>query len=124
MEALYADFLASTLRVVEETHEVHRQLQAHARRWPLWWESLDTLRGMLELRGDLADAWEVGNLQRCLAQLHEVAPFSRPSRGAFRCLQGSARSHPSWPQLTWPPRYAPRWLRTKSASGTTSRFGS
>ena len=33
-----------------------------------------------------AGAWEVGNLQRYLAHLLEVTPFTRPSRGAFQCL--------------------------------------
>ena len=31
--------------------QVHRQLQVYANRWPRWWESLETLGGMLALRG-------------------------------------------------------------------------
>ena len=95
----------SMLQVVEEAHvlpprefgelpgcvdQVHCQLQAYAKRWPRWWEHLDILRGMLELHSDLAEAWEVGNLQRYLAYLPEVAPFSRPSQGAFHCVYGPA----------------------------------
>ena len=80
--------------------QVHHQLQAHAKRWPLWWESLDSLKGMLELRRDLAEAWEVGNLQRYLAHLLEVAPFSRPSPGCLllpMVQPGPPRSsHASW----------------------------
>ena len=36
--------------------QVHCQLQAHAKRCPRWWESLDTLEEMLDLRQDLAEA--------------------------------------------------------------------
>ena len=114
LAGLYAYFLASTLRAVESTHgpprefrelprrvdEVHRQLQAHAKRWPRWWESLDPLKGLLHLRSDVAEAWEVGNLQRYLPHLPEVAPFTRPSRWAFRCLYGPARTPPVQPRFS------------------------
>ena len=40
----------------------------------------------------------MGNLQRYLAHLSEVAPFTWPSRGAFRCLYGPARMPPVLPR--------------------------
>ena len=66
LAALYEYFLASTIRAVERAHgpprefgelpgrvdQVHRQLQAHAKRCPRWWESLDTLKERLDLRQD------------------------------------------------------------------------
>ena len=94
---LYKYFLASTIRAVERAHgpprefgelpgsvdQVHRLLQAHAKRCPRWWQSLDTLKECLDLRQELAGACDVGNLQRYLSRLPEVAPFARPSRVAF-----------------------------------------
>ena len=70
LAALYEYFLASTMRAVERAHgpprefgelpgrvdQVHRQLQAHAKRCPRRWESLDTLKERLDLRQDLAEA--------------------------------------------------------------------
>ena len=84
------------------------QLQAHAKRCPRWWESLDTLKERLDLRQDLAEAWEVGNLQRYLSHLPEVAPFARPSRGAFRHLYGPARTPPVQPRFCAQVDVAPR----------------
>ena len=55
---------------------------------------MDTLKRLLDLHSDLAKAWEVGNLQRNVAHLPEVAPFTRPSRGVFRCLHEPARTSP------------------------------
>ena len=118
----YAYFLPSTILAVESAHgpprefgelpgrvdQVHRQRQAHAKRWPRWWESLDTLKGRLDLRKDLAEAWEVGNLQWYLAHLPEVAPFTRPSRGAFRCLYGPACAPPVQPRFSAHVDVAPR----------------
>ena len=128
LAGLYAYFLASTIQAVESAHgpprefgelpgrvdQVHRQLQAHAKRWPKWWESLDTLVGRLDLRKDLAEAWEVGNLKRYLAHLPEVAPFTRPSRGAFQCLYGPARTPPVQPRFSAHMDVAP-WTRAKVA---------
>ena len=94
--------------------QVHRQLQPHARKWPRWWESLDTLKGMLDLHSDVAEAWEVGNLQRYLAHLPEVAPFMRPSHGALRCLYGPARTPPVQPRFSAQVDVAPR-IRAKVA---------
>ena len=119
---LYAYFLSSTIRAVERAHgpprefwelpgrvdQVHRQLQEHAKRCPRWWESLDTLKERLDLRQDLAEAWEVGNLQRYLAHLPEVAPFTRPSRGGFHCLYGPARTPPVQPRFSAHVDVAPR----------------
>ena len=45
---------------------------------------------MLDLCKDLCNTWEVGNLQRYLAHLLEVVPFSQPSNHAFSCLHGLA----------------------------------
>ena len=122
LAALYEYFLASAIRAVERAHgpprefgelpgrvdQVHRQLQAHAKRCPRWWESLDTLKEHLDLRQDLAEAWEVGNLQRYLSHLPEVAPFARCSRGAFRHLYGPARTPPVQPQFCARVDMAPR----------------
>ena len=122
LTALYESFLASTIRAVERARgpprefgelpgrvdQVHRQLQAHAKRCPRWWESLDTLKERLDLRQDLAEAWEVGNLQRYLSHLAEVAPFARPSRGAFRHLYGPARTPPVQPRFCAQVDVAPR----------------
>ena len=49
---------------------------------------------MLHLRSTLAEAWEVGNVQRYLGHLSEVAPFTRPSHGPFRCQYGPVRTRP------------------------------
>ena len=130
LAGLYAYFLASTIRAVESAHipprefrelpgcvdHVHRQLQAHAKRWPRWWESLDTLKGRLDLRKDLEEAWEVGNLHRYLAHLPEVAPLTGPPRGAFRCLYGPARTPPVQPRFSVHVDMAPR-TRAKVALG-------
>ena len=70
LAGLYAYFLASIIRAGESTHspphefgeprgrvdQVDRKLQAHAKKWPPWWESLDTLKGPLDLRSNLAQA--------------------------------------------------------------------
>ena len=88
--------------------QVHRQLRAHAKRCPRWWESLDTLKERLDLRHDLAAAWEVGNLQRYLAHLPEVAPFTGPSRGALRCLCRRAGTPPVQPRFSAHVDMAPR----------------
>ena len=69
---------------------------------------------MLDLRSALAEAWEVGNLQRYLAHLPEVAPFTRPSRGAFRCLYGLVRTLPVQPRFSANVDVAPR-IRAKVA---------
>ena len=122
LAALYEYFLASTIQAVERAHgpprefgelpgrvdQVHRQLQAHAKRCPRWWESLDTLKERLDLRQDLAEAWEVGNLQRYLSHLPEVAPFARPPRGAFRHLYGPVRTPPVQPRFCAHVEVAPR----------------
>ena len=52
--------------------------------------------------------WELGNLQRYLAHLPEVAPFTRPCRGAFRCLYGLARTPPVQPRFSAHVDVAPR----------------
>ena len=39
-----------------------RQLQAYIGHWRQWCESLDTLWGVMELRKDLHNTWEVGKL--------------------------------------------------------------
>ena len=78
LETPYDSFVSSALRAVERSpappplclfgevpgwvDEVHRQLRAVAKWWPRSWESLDAIKEMLELRRDLAVAWEVGNL--------------------------------------------------------------
>ena len=80
--------------------QVQQQLQTHAQRWPRWWETLDNLWSMLKLRRDLVHSWEVGNLQRYLAHLPEVAHFSQPSRNAFRCLYRPARAPPVQPRFS------------------------
>ena len=122
LTALYEYLLASSIRAVERAHgpprefgelpgrvdQVHRQLQAHAKRCPRWWESLDTLKERLDLRQDLAEAWEVGNLQRYLSHLPEVAPFARPSLWAFRHLYGPARTPPVQPRFCAQVDVAPR----------------
>ena len=63
---------------------------------------------MLDLRSDLAESWEVGNLQRYLAHLPEIAPFTRPSRGGFLCLYGPARTPPVQPPFSPQVDVAPR----------------
>ena len=56
----------------------------------------------------------MGNLQRYLAHLPEVAPFTRPSRGAFRCLYRPARMPPVQPPFSAHVDVAP-WARAKVA---------
>ena len=122
LAALYEYFRASTIWAVERAQgpprefaelpgrvdQVHRQLQAHTKRCPRWWESLDTLKERLDLRQDLAEVWEVGNLQRYLSHLPEVAPFARPSRGAFRHVYGPVRTPPVQPRFYAHVDVAPR----------------
>ena len=53
-------------------------------------------------------------------------PFTRPSRGAFQCLYGTARTSsrsfpPTW---TWPRGPEPRWSWTKFVNATKRRYGS
>ena len=88
--------------------QVHCRLQAHANRCPRWWESLDTLEDRLDLNQDLAEASEVGNLQRYLSHLPEVAPFARPSHQAFRHLYVPARTPPVRPRFCAQVDVAPR----------------
>ena len=59
-------------------------------------------------RRDLCNTWEVGNLQRYLAHLPEVAPFSRLSITAFLCLYGPVRAPPVQPHFSTAVDVAPR----------------
>ena len=50
----------------------------------------------------------MGNLQRYLSHLPEVAPFARPSRGAFRHLYGPVCTPPVQPRFCAHLDVAPR----------------